>query len=1060
MIVYNERGHRALDDDDIDVYPEDDVSSHRNTAKNNSRSSRSHTPIDTYPSSNSNSTRLSTAVIPDVTHVDPRTMDISKGYTPSITASTKAPSYRGSDGERTGSDSERKKDKERRLEDRDKALPGTPRGPSPIPKVGSTHSAIGSGEMLSANPPPVSSLRSPSIKPQSRVQSIYEGDGDHNSVHDSQRESHLWDNNPAPPISPRAAAFDAILDRPRSQTGNQSRSHTPYGGSRARTPALQEHPVSGMTRSNTPFIDRPKSGIESAFFDRPKSPFGTGSIYGDSGPAAMFGDSGPAADIGSGAGTSLFGDPPASVFGDAYAGENTGANDGWGPAGGEEAIDTWDPTQGEEVNDNAEAANNGAGPEGGYATEGGWSMPVDTGEVPAAAEGGAGDSWGTPVDTAEVPAAAEGGAGDSWSAPVETAEVPVVVTTSSIGKKGKNKGKNSTGISTPASGMASRVSPALSTKKSPFENTADAGFYCDPPISLSPAIDNGTGGLWGSKAPSPKPLSPLNPAVQIHDDPSTAVQNEFNWNFETPGDTGAAAGGETGASNEPTWNDVNLGDDPASRVPSQMASKVPSRVASKVPSRAASGVPSRVPSRVPSPTPPPPEEPAAVEKEPVTTGKGKKKKKGSATTTPAKSPHIPAQEVADKEEEERARVEREEQERLAAEAETGRLAAARLQEQQEEQERADKAERERIEQERVEHERLEQEKAAEAERVAEAEKRIEQERVESEKRAEAERTEHARIEQERVESERAAAAREKAEQEKAEQENAERERVRIESERAATHLEQEQKDKATTEPVSAFGFDPPSLSSGGLFSSSSLNPRDKPWMTDTGGGDDSWGAVGWGTTNMKKKKSKLGATSGGATPPSAFGSAWGFGAASAFGETNPAAMSPKYTSVPLGEELSSTQNQPNLFSFSSTTPNLDFGFGSSTQQRSRAASPLLDSAVNEAPPVPVPAPVGNEVDIVNPTAENDVPGEEEAPGFQVTVTSKSKKKKKKDKGSNNANDAGTGAETPVSPETPGGEEEPIAETPIDTPTDTPIETSATEAAQSGNDSKKKKKKKK
>ena len=121
MIVYNERGHR-IEDDSIDIYPEDDVSSQNNNPRNNTNSystSRSHTPVDSYyPPSSSNSRRTSNAVIPDVTRIE------AKGHTPSIAPSARSATYRGSDGERTGSDSERRKGKGSFVEDRDRGIPG------------------------------------------------------------------------------------------------------------------------------------------------------------------------------------------------------------------------------------------------------------------------------------------------------------------------------------------------------------------------------------------------------------------------------------------------------------------------------------------------------------------------------------------------------------------------------------------------------------------------------------------------------------------------------------------------------------------------------------------------------------------------------------------------------------------------------------------------------------------------------------------------------------------------------------------------------------------------
>ena len=970
MIVYNERGHR-IEDDSIDIYPEDDVSSQNNNPRNNTNgysTSHSHTPVDSYPPSGGNSRRTSNAVIPDVTRIE-----VSKGYTPSIAPSARSATYRGSDGEKTGSDSERRKGKGS-YEDRDRGMPGglspiersANNGliSSPIAKVSSTPSAIGGGEVLSSNRNPlsVSASRSPSIKPQSRTQSIYGSDGDHNSAHviqqsqpvvDEQRNSHLWDN-PAPPISsPRSAALDAILDRPKSGLGVHSRSHTPLGGSRPRTPITHEPPVSayiantpGIARSNTPFIDRPKSGIEGSFFDRPKSAFGSGSIYGDSGPA-MFGDSGPAANIGAGIETSLFGDPPASVFGDAHAGES-GLND-WGTTQ-EETMHDWGAAGGEEVNDNDAGA--------------GWGSAghEDVGALGGATEGGADDNWTTPVTTA-APAAEE----------------PVVTTPTA--RKEKNKRKNSNAISAPASGVASRASPALSTKKSLFENAADSGFYDNPASGTRPITPIQGSGLLSSKAPSPLPLSPLNPASQMINEPSATGHEEFNW-----GTDAVATGGETAID----WNDTSLADNHT-----------------------------KPPTRVPSPIPPTPvEEPAAVEKEIVATSKGKKKKKGSGATTPAKSPHALTQEAADKEEKERVRVEKAEQERLAAEA-ADKLAKeeeereakereereAKEREEREAKEKAERAEQERLaaeatdklakeaqeakeKAERAEQERLAAEAADKlAKEAQEAKERAEQERLAAEAAAKEARLQEEQAERERLEQERK--AQEKAEQEKLEKERAEHER--LEQERLA----QEEKDKAAAAtPISAFGADPPSLFSGGLFSLSSLNPPDKPWMSDTGGGDDSWGGtIGWGSST-KKKKTKTKSSAG--TP---------------WGSTTPTAA------TPLAEELPSSQDPTGLLSFSSMTPNLDLGLDDSKFKSSRPASPVPTPVDDPTPPDEA-----NPTDVVSPTAENDAAGEEDP--HEVT-TAQSKKKKKKGKGANaESSRPESPVPTPVDDPTPPDEAEP------------------------------------
>ncbi|KAF8972185.1 hypothetical protein BDZ97DRAFT_1016290 [Flammula alnicola] len=314
--------------------------------------------------------------------------------------------------------------------------------------------------------------------------------------------------------------------RPQSIYGQQTtddRPKSPYAPSHAdrpKSPFMQE--AQSAINHSSPF-DRPKSGIEGSFFgnERPKSAFGD--------PPAIFGDSGPAADAGLvGAGTSLFGDAPASVFGDTGA---TGATDGW-------------------------------------------SFPAAT---------------------------------------IPTAESPKTI------KSAKSKRKSSAAATptAPASGLASRASPAIGGNKSPFGKSVDVGMFDEPVVaavaSSSPALG---GGLWGSKAPSPfekqdkdKRLSPLNPASHIHDDPPATTTD--TWGFENKG-AGGGDGWNTGGDGDgfnkggdgdgwnkggdgDGWNSVSLGDSHPQET--KVPSKVPSRVPSPAPPTPAAEPPSRKNSR-------------------------------------------------------------------------------------------------------------------------------------------------------------------------------------------------------------------------------------------------------------------------------------------------------------------------------------------------------------------------------------------------------------------------------------------------------------------------------
>jgi hypothetical protein len=222
---------------------------------------------------------------------------------------------------------------------------------------------------------------------------------------------------------------------------------------------------------------------------------------------------------------------------------------------------------------------------------------------------------------------------------------------------------------------------------------------------------------------------------------------------------------------------------------------------------------------------------------------------------------------------------------------------------------AEQEARERAEQERLAAEAAE--RLAKEEAKHEAKEREEQERLAAE--ATERLAEAARLQKEQE-------AKEKSEKEKLEKERAEH--GRLEQERLA----QEEKEKAAAAPVSTFRSDPQALFSGGLFPLSSLNPPDKPWMSDTGGGNNIWGTdTGWGPTT--KKKSKLGAKSSASSSPLDAG---------VFRETTATAT------TPLPEQLSSSQVAEGWLSFSTTAPNLGFGF-SDPKSKSRPTFPVPDT---------------------------------------------------------------------------------------------------------------------
>lgn len=536
VIVYNERGHR-IEDEDLDVYPEDDQTPR--TDRHGSPSLRSHTPINPYYphtsiGAGSSTSRGSTAGMPDGNRME---RSASRGYPPSITPSTSVRST--ADRGAYSSDSDRKKgrDREDRSDDRSSATlidrtrnAGPVYGASPVSRVGSTTGGDPYTSTWGSAPQP---SYPPSVRPpNSRSVSFYDGDrtpptaggGEQGTANqgwgasprsavDEQRQSHAWDN---PPLqrSPQSAQLDAILNRPRS----------PFHQVQDPEPTVPE--------SKSPFV-------HDFHNDRPKSAFGDV-------PPSMFGDTGPAADAGqvaeaglAGGSTSLFGEPPISVFG-----ETTGT----------------------------------------------------------AQEANASDSWGIGAVT-----------------------TPPVLS----GKKGKKK-TSATG--TPASGLASRTSP-LSGVKSPFAEETSAPSF---------------GGGWGSKGASPydkgKPLSPLNPASQMHE--QVAEPSNDTW-----------GGDNVNAGEFSSWGEVNLNE------------------------------PARETSRAPSPTPQlQPEEPTVLAEDAGASTVKKKKKKTSTATTPAKSPNLfsfdaeeqrkkeeqDAQEENEKKEAAKAKKDAKEKKKAEAEAEAER----------------------------------------------------------------------------------------------------------------------------------------------------------------------------------------------------------------------------------------------------------------------------------------------------------------------------------------------------------------------------------------------------
>ncbi len=374
--------------------------------------------------------------------------------------------------------------------------------------------------------------------------------------------------------------------------------------------------------------------------------------------------------------------------------------------------------------------------------------------------------------------------------------------------------------------------------------------------------------------------------------------------------------------------------------------------------------PARQTSRAPSPTPPQfqPEEftvQSPAEEAGVSTVK-KKKKKGSTATTPARSPNLFSFDA----EEQRKK---DEQDAQKAQEESEKQEAARAKKDAEEKEKA--------------------EAEAEAARKAAEEK----ERAETEAEAEAE------------------AARKDAE----EKEKAKAARI------AAKKTSRNQQDFQAPEPLSVFGATD-TLFSGGLGTSSSLNPPDKPWLSvDTGGGDDSWSSFGFGGKTKKRE-----GTTPTAAPENSFTGNFDWGGGG-FSETSAA---PEVFSTELPSDVA-----PKFFG-SAVEPNFGFDIGGTGFSKFDPPQPAPSSpgliATTPAPVDDARSPIGDGGEDATGAGETTgVPADEEGAGEGAK-----KKKKKKKNGPDVQDDApstpaveGPPAE-PVPPAEPTQESEPLTTT--------------------------------
>ncbi|KAJ3497279.1 hypothetical protein NLJ89_g10367 [Agrocybe chaxingu] len=321
VIVYNERGHR-IDDDDIDLYPEDDQS-FQSSRLDRDRSRRDQPPYAQSPTGSSSRRVSTTTATPEAPQVE-RTS--SKTYSPSLAPSSRSTAYqdaKGSDGDRTGSDSDRRRGKERERGSRyeegyrerghggasgtatpvERSRSSAAYGASSMSRVASSTSAtggpVGVGDMLSSSwAPPTGAppSRSPSIRPpQSRSTSVYAGErpaaiATPNNASQppphSRSPSIYAGGAEVPPATPAAAQDWNFGGTPKPAVDEQRNSHlwdNPPGSQPSSFDANADRPRSTFVSdehvsapAQDPIFGQPPSMFDQqqeSSFNRPKSPF-------------------------------------------------------------------------------------------------------------------------------------------------------------------------------------------------------------------------------------------------------------------------------------------------------------------------------------------------------------------------------------------------------------------------------------------------------------------------------------------------------------------------------------------------------------------------------------------------------------------------------------------------------------------------------------------------------------------------------------------------------------------------------------------------------------------
>ncbi|KIJ98141.1 hypothetical protein K443DRAFT_220891 [Laccaria amethystina LaAM-08-1] len=848
-IVYNERGHRA-EEDEPDTYPEDDVSSQNTPRSERLRSepsSRARTPTDPYYSERESSIRRGRDTPVSLSSAIPEIVRASSSKGPSAVSSPSVHSRaKGSDGDRTGSESDRKraldKGKERERDwDHDR---------TPVSRAASRSNSIkpggvegyANGHGLSRPVTPGTATAPATASSMSRASSQRGKDRAAEAPPIEQGPPSNWE---APPRSatgdqPRSPSLFAPLDSTPAADSTSifgDRPKSPWGA----PPPAEELPPAG-SMSLTPSGEGHKSIFgtpRSAFGDTSKSMFGTPkSAFGDNASRSIFGD-----DAGA----------PKSIFDESAFGQTSTV-----------------------------------------------AAPALFEENPAALAGEQPSSslWDDPASAAAAinngNAAAAGFDTDMWRAsPAVVESPPIVESPTTKGKKKKS------------SAAASRNSPATLASKSPFAQASEP-LVADPPApaaaDIAASLASALLGSGPKATGSPRLLSPLNPAAQ---EVAAETYAQDSWGLAggttaSPRVSTPAVATTPVAATTPAVEEAPLtpGDETVKEAGGIGKSKKKKK-GSAATTPAATTPAATTPSARLAALEAEEKEKEKVEEE----RKMKEKEKEEADERARKE-----REAADKAEEARKRKEKEAADKAEeARKRKEREAADKAEEtrKRKEKEAADKAEetRKRKEAEAAaaeEARKKEEAKAARKKEKEDAAAAAEVARIEKERADAAAAAEVARIEKENADAEAARIEKERADAAEAERKRKEADdaagaaRIAKEAEEAAAaaRQEQEERDNADAEAKAAelFNFDtdagtapPPAFGGGGgLFSSSSSTPA---WKDSD---------LGWGTTAAAKKGKRSkgntpAATTPAATTPSKLSSfSWGgaFGSSSVFPDTS------------------------------------------------------------------------------------------------------------------------------------------------------------------------------